>query len=425
MRRRRRLDYRTRRRRRRIVIAVVIVILLLVVGGIGIAKSGMVSKIQGIFSKSDTQIEKQDRTLETQKNGEDSSSNSIKAETKAVESISAVEQLWKQDNRTPVEAKGIYVTGSVAGNKTTMSELKKLVKKNDLNTMIIDIKNESGEISYQMDNKLAKQIGATTSYVSDMKTLVKELKKEDIYLVARVVAFKDPILAKEKESYSMHTSDGDVYKDSNGDVWVNPYNKKVWKYLVNIAKEAHEIGFDEVQYSYVRFLSGSSKDIDYGTEAKGVSKTEAINNFIQYAYEKLAPQGMYVSAEVYGASMMNEEDGESIGQNFKEMVQYLDYVCPMIYPSYYVEGAYGVEVPDKQPYDLVLAAIQNAQKQLKGMDGHVAQIRPWLQSFSASWVKNYTTYDKEQVKQQIQAVTECKLNEWMLWSPTNQYPLEP
>jgi hypothetical protein len=421
MRRGKRLDYRARRKQKRIIIGVVILIVLLAVAGVILAKSGTIAKIQGIFVNDETQAAD---NSETQAGKETNASDDGSTQTQETESVSAVEQLWESDTRTPVDAKGIYVTGSVAGNSSTISKLKKLMKKNNLNTMIIDIKNDSGEISYQMDNKLAKQIGATNSYIRDMKTLVKELKKDNIYLVARVVAFKDPILAKEKEAYSIHTSDGNVYKDSNGDAWVNPYNKKVWKYLVDIADEVHEIGFDEVQYSYVRFLSTSASDIDYGKSAKGVSKTEAINNFLQYAYEKLATKGMYVSAEVYGASVMHEQDGESIGQNFKEMAALVDYVCPMIYPSYYVEGAYSVDVPDQEPYDLVLAAVKNAQKQLKEVDGHVAQIRPWLQSFSATWIKNYTTYKKEQVEAQIQAVEKCKLNEWMLWSPTNQYPLD-
>lgn len=147
---------------------------------------------------------------------------------------------------------------------------------------------------------------------------------------------------------------------------MNPYNREVWDYLVEIGTQAAEAGFDEVQFDYIRFSTDLKTDkMDFGPAAEEQSKTDVITEFTQYAYDKLSPEGVYVSADVYGTIIDSKIDQDIVGQNFVDMASHLDYICPMVYPSHYANGVYGIPIPDAQPYDTVKAAMQAAAKQLE------------------------------------------------------------
>ncbi|WP_313130998.1 putative glycoside hydrolase [Anaerocolumna sp.] len=328
------------------------------------------------------------------------------------------------DNRIPVKVKGIYVTGPRAGNETYMKELIKLVDTTELNAMVIDIKNDSGEITYNMDLDIVQEIGAPVKYIRDMEELIKELKEKDIYLIARIVAFKDPILAKGKPELSLKKKDGSVFKDKDGLSWVNPYKKEVWDYLIAVAGEAVKLGFDEIQFDYIRFSTDSGmKQVDFGEEAKDKTKIDAINEFTKYASEQLKPQGVYVSADVYGAIIDSEVDANIVGQDYIQMSKYLDYICPMIYPSHYADGAYGIAHPDLEPYNLILQALQKSEEQLSQIKegNQKAVVRSWLQDFTAVWLKHHKSYGPEEIKEQIKAVNDAGYEEWILWNGNNNY----
>jgi hypothetical protein len=326
------------------------------------------------------------------------------------------------DERTPVKVKGIYVTGPMAGSKG-MQDLIDLVDTTELNTMVIDIKNDKGQITYDMDLDAVQEIEADIHYVKDMKELVKKLKSKNIYLIARIVAFKDPILAEKKPELSIRNKDGSIFRDKSGLCWVNPYKKEVWDYLISIGKEAAALGFDEIQFDYIRFSTDSGmKNVDFGKDAKDKSKIKVITEFTKYACENLKPLGVYVSADVYGAIISSKIDSAIVGQSYIKMSKYLDYICPMIYPSHYADGAYGIEHPDLEPYNLILKAMQNSEELLKtNSDSNKVIVRPWLQDFTASWLTNYTKYDKKEVRAQIQAIYDAGYEEWILWNGSNIY----
>lgn len=328
----------------------------------------------------------------------------------------------QNDPRTPVKVKGIYVTGAMAGSEG-MDDLIRLVEETELNAMVIDIKNDSGEITYKMDLDIAKEIGATVGYVRDMEGMVKKLKEKDVYLIARVVAFKDPILAEKKPEYCLRKKDGTIFRDKDGLAWVNPYKKEIWEYLIAVSKKAIELGFDEVQFDYIRFSTDSGmKSVTFGQEAKGVTRQEVINGFTAYAYEQLMPLGAFVSADVYGSIITNDLDVGTLGQDYGEMASCLDYICPMIYPSHYSDGVYNIDYPDTQPYELILNALGDSVALLKESKGqHQAVVRPWLQDFTATWLANHITYDKEQIQDQIRAVKDAGYEEWILWNSKNRY----
>ena len=331
------------------------------------------------------------------------------------------------DPRTPVQAKGIFVTGAVAGTGNTMPALTQLVENSSLNAMVIDIKNDSGEVTYKMGLPLSQEIGAEVRYVSDMPGLVRQLKEKGIYLIARIVAFKDPILAEKKPEYAVKNADGTVFHDNNGLAWVNPYKEEVWDYLIDLSKQAVDLGFDEIQYDYIRFSTAKGiAEADFGAESEGLTKQEAINGFLTKAYETLAPLGVYVSADVFGTIICNESDGELIGQDYVEMAKHCDYICPMVYPSHYVNDAYGIAVPDAKPYELIYASVADGEAKLaKAREAdasvHIAKQRPWLQAFTATWVKGHIKYQGKQLQDQTRGAADAGVEEWLLWNAANNY----
>ena len=330
------------------------------------------------------------------------------------------------DTRTPVKVRGIYVTGPMAGSNN-MQNLIELVDTTELNAMVIDIKNDRGEITYKMDLEAVQEINADVNYIRDMKQLIKDLKSKDIYLIARVVAFKDPILAEGKPELSLKNKDGTIFRDKDGLSWVNPYKKEVWEYLVSVAKEAANLGFDEIQFDYIRFSTDSGmKKVDFGDEAQDKTKIEVITEFAKYVSEKLKPLGVYVSADVYGAIIGSKIDANIVGQSYVEMSKYLDYICPMIYPSHYADGTYGIDHPDLEPYNLILEALNKSMSVLEVNDAkkNKAVVRSWLQDFTAVWLTNHKTYGPEEIRAQIQAVYDAGYEEWIFWNGSNKYTSE-
>ena len=435
------------------------------------------------------------------------------ANTGSVEDAATVKEL----NR--VKVKGIYVSGPMAGT-AGMDNLIALVDRTELNALVIDVKNDDGYLTCELDVPLAEQIGSEKHYIKDLPTLVQTCKEKNIYLIARVVAFKDPILAEKMPEWSLHNSDGSIFRDKSGLAWVNPYRKEVWEYLASVGEAAIKAGFDEVQYDYVRFSTDSRmKQVDFGDSTKGRTKTEAISGFTLYASERIHAAGGRISADVYGVVIDSEEDQQIVGQNYVEMSRSLDAISPMIYPSHYGPYNYQIPVPDAQPYDTVLAAMQASKMVLAGLDpktgkkpvsadvsgndavdaaivggeavsgnnaadtaadsqstsgttavsgndavqnaenaqaadgaqaaadaqaaedaaaktfalskeeiaqldpttGVQATVRPWLQDFTATWVKGHISYGPEEIRAQIQAVYDAGYEEWILWNAANRY----
>ena len=389
-----------------------------------------------------------------------------------------------------VKVKGIYVTGAMAGT-SGMDDLIALVDRTELNTMVIDVKNDDGRVVYEMDTPMVSEIGSSKKLVSDMPGLIQKCKEHDIYLIARIVAFKDPFLAENRTDLALHDESGNLFRDSSGLAWVNPYKEEVWKYLLEIAEEAVAIGFDEIQFDYIRFATDSGmKNVDFGPEAEGKSREAVITEFVEYASERLHSQGIPVSADVYGIVIDSELDASLVGQNYYEMSKYLDYISPMVYPSHYGPGNLGLAIPDAQPYETIYRSMSASRRVLAGLEGPEeeveavsgndiplktedvsgndvpqdaaaesvgvvsqetaavsgngavsagartelpdpkemepaeeirAQVRPWLQDFTATWVDGHITYGPEEIRAQIQAVYDAGYEEWILWNAANRY----
>ena len=333
--------------------------------------------------------------------------------------------------REAVKVRGIYISGPMAGSTELFQNILDSAAGTEINTVVIDFKDDQGRITCPVDSPVASEIGACRPYVQDMKELIASLKERGLYVIARVVAFRDPWLAEKKPEWSLHLADGSLYRDRQGMAWVDPYRKEVWDYLVEVGTEAKEAGFDEVQFDYIRFSTeGTMRDVVFDEAVTGGrSKTDVITEFVKYAYENLASQGLFVSADVFGTIIGSDIDAQAVGQVYTEMAKHLDYICPMIYPSHYGPGNFGLEHPDTMPYETVLEALKKSQMvmdQAAEADGHVSSqaiVRPWLQDFTASDLGegNYIPYGYNEVQRQIQAVKDAGYDEWMLWSAANRY----
>lgn len=363
----------------------------------------------------------EEEEIEETKNDDDDEDHRTLAE--AVEDLRAPEEEEPQTEETinRPKVKGIFVTGPMAGT-ANMENLITLVDETELNAIVLDVKNDEGRITYDMQIPAVQEIGAGIRYIQDMASLIEKCKEKDIYLIARIVTFKDPFLAEVKPEWCIHNADGSIFRDKDGLAWINPYDHEVWEYLLDIAQEALRMGFDEVQFDYIRFSTDSGmKDVDFGQEAEEKDREEIITEFVQYASEKVREVGGAISADVYGMVIDSRTDQQIVGQNYIEMSRYLDYISPMVYPSHYGPYNYDIPVPDAEPYRLVLTALQSSRKALEGIS---VQVRPWLQDFTATWVQGHISYGPEEIRAQIQAVYDAGYEEWILWNAANRYTEE-
>lgn len=326
--------------------------------------------------------------------------------------------------------KAVYLTGWSAGTKSKRQSTIENLNNYGYNAVVIDIKDEAGAISYTSNVQTAIDTYACKKMIKDIKEVIDEFHNANIYVIGRIVTFKDPNYARKTPDIAYKTADGSLWVDYSGNNWPNPYNKASWEYPVALAKEAAELGFDEVQFDYIRFPSseGRTKNISYGFDYATKSKSEVINNFLAHAMNELKDYDVTVSADVFGIITKKRGDFEHIGQDFYEIAKIVDVICPMIYPSHYGPGEYGIKAPDTKPYEIIKFSLQDAQKQYLDVSGDVklAKIRPYLQDFTASWLKkgNYILYDTKAVTAQLQACYDLNIHDFTLWDPSNKYAYE-
>ncbi|MCX7749435.1 MAG: putative glycoside hydrolase [Clostridia bacterium] len=327
---------------------------------------------------------------------------------------------FKNADKKRVKAKGLYLTATSAGSR--LKHYIDLANTTEINTYVIDVKNDYGNVCYNSEVPLAKEIGAIDVRF-DGEKVIKELHDNNIYAIARIVVFKDPILAKNKPEMAIKNKSGGLYVH-NGMNWVNAYNKEAWKYSIDLAKEALKKGFDEVQFDYIRFPDGRKSEMVFG-DTGGKERNETVNAFLAYAREQL-PEAI-ISGDVFAIICESPGDTEGIGQVWEEVGKNLDYIYPMAYPSHYALGQIINKVkfpkPDLDPYGVIKNTLLKAKARYEKIEGHKPILRTYLQDFTATWIGkgNWQYYEDEQVRQQIQAVYDAGYEEWILWDPMNKY----
>lgn len=329
----------------------------------------------------------------------------------------------------PDAVRGIFVTAHSAGG-ARFDQLVELVDTTDLNAMVIDIKEDFGHLTYEpKEGTPLASLGIGEPYIKEPRAVLERLEEKKIYPIARVVVFKDSVLANERPEWSFVDGNA-VWKNGRGESFVNPFLKEVWDYNVQIAIEAAKLGFKEVQFDYVRFPEGFEHRADTLQYSMGEyaesdldpvqRRVEAVTDFVAYAREQLEPYGVEVSVDIFGYSATLPE-APGIGQNFSKISENVDVISSMIYPSHWT-SYFGIAKPDLEPYKLVAEYAKVENKKLAALKNPPVS-RPWLQDFTASYLGagNYKRYGKAEVEAQIKALNENGIQEFLLWNAGNTY----
>lgn len=328
------------------------------------------------------------------------------------------------ESNPPIKVRGVYVTRTAAVNGDGLLDyLLDLAKKTDINTFVIDVKDDNGLLLFK--TKAAEKYMPEENErvaIDDIKAFVKRLKDENLYLVARVVTFKSPLYAQKHPERSLKYKDGrGLYSDDDGIYWSTPYGRELWDYNISIAEETADAGFNEIQFDYVRFPATTEEEdqiLEFYNE-KNESKSLVISQFLQEAYRRLSAKEVYVTADLFGW-MASAVDDQNIGQHWESLANYVDYIAPMMYPSHYGEHNFGLAVPDAHPYECIDASIKDAISRNKNLYTP-AKLRPWIQDFTATWVEGYIPYGTNEVLAQIKALNDNGIDEYMLWNAGNTY----
>ena len=307
----------------------------------------------------------------------------------------------------PDAVKAIYVTMHTAGRHDAFSKLIDLADATEINSMVIDVKGSQGELLF--------------NYL-DAKELARTLRERNIYTIARIVVFQDSGLAETNPGAVIKNKTGGIWRDRRGFAWADPASKEAWDNVVSVSKRALDVGFDEINYDYIRFpTDGNLENMVYPVWDGQKPRGEVIKNFSAYARDELkkyAPD-IALSIDIFGYTFIRS-DGLGIGQQLADLLDEFDYVYPMVYPSHYSAGNFGFQDPAEHPYEVIKGTIEKGLEQL-GDKAELAKpkIRPWLQVFDIG-----AEYTPEMIKKEISATYDSlgeKSTGWLLWDPSNRY----
>ena len=307
----------------------------------------------------------------------------------------------------PKEIRGVHVTMALASLK---GKLQQYLAMPGLNTLELDVKDENGRVGFVPSAvPLARRTGAAGPYYK-AKWAARLAHAKGIYLIGRVVTFEDPVLSEKRPDMAIHNSDGSVWHNNSGLGWTNPYDKRVWKYNVDLAEAAVKAGFDEIQFDYVRFPSDGDLSLIRYPGAHPQPMAWTIPAFVQYAGHRLHPLGARVSVDVFGLSATHDL---GIGQLPRRISRYVDAVYPMVYPSHYNPGEYNLTDPNAAPGETVSHSLLDFETAL---EGRKARLTPWLQDFSLG-----RTYTLDDVRAQVRAARLRKADGFLLWNAEGLY----
>ena len=301
--------------------------------------------------------------------------------------------------------KGIYLNSYDFVNLDKMSSIKAIIDETVVNTLVIDVKTDHGHLMY--DSNVQESYEINNERVKFNKTSLEELKtNHNLYLIGRVVAFQDPLFAKTYEDSSVFNSKTNSIFSKNGQYFLDPSDQKSRNYVLNIAIEACNLGFDEIQFDYIRYPDAVNNHLVYEEESNFENRTRNINSFLYEATKILHGEGCLVSADIFGYVLQSESDN-GIGQHLETIVKSVDFISPMVYPSHYSNGSFGYKYPNKHPYEVVTAALNDGL--YRGTK--VEQLRPYLQGF---W------HTPKDVRLNIKAAEDIGLD-WIIWNNSSVY----
>lgn len=315
----------------------------------------------------------------------------------------------------PFTPKALYLSFYGIGDRTIRESALELLQETELNALVIDVKGDRGMIPYKSAIPLAAEVGAQRIItVKDVGGLIKSLREKGVYTIARIVVFKDNLLALRRPDLAVKTQGGEIWRDRENLAWVDPFKKEVWDYNIDIAIEAAQYGFDEIQFDYLRFPDAIPPQCSMPNAQE--NRVKAISGFLMEARKRLLPYNSFLSADIFGYVCWNLNDTH-IGQTLEDLAFHLDYLSPMLYPSGFQYGIPGYRIPVTHSYEIVYLSLKRAQERTHLPSVH---FRPWLQAFrDYAFDKRY--FGDKEIRDQINAVEKFGSYGWMLWNPQNIY----
>ena len=322
--------------------------------------------------------------------------------------------------------RGIYVSAWVAGEKTRIDDIISAIDETELNTIVIDVKDDEGYVVWKTSSPLIDEADSIRVAIGDMPGLIQKLHDHGIYVIGRLVCFRDGYIGDVRPDWVFHNPDGSIYKDEKDFSWIDPTNEDAVNYLFEVADACKDVGFDEIQFDYVRYPTKATEEM---VGVNGAGRQRNITKFASLAKQHFEELEMPYSMDVFGIVIHAEYDRNIVGQNYADLSFETDALSPMVYPSHYADGTYEIEYPDLQPYDILYASMTESKELLdeakeKRPDDTQAIVRPWLQGFTADYLEHYIEYGPEEIRAQIQAVYDAGYEEWLVWDPAEHYPWE-
>jgi hypothetical protein len=313
--------------------------------------------------------------------------------------------------------RALYLNRFAAQSPGKMRHLLRIADSTEINGFVIDMKDEFG-LNYRSSKpEFRKNAGGTHGVVGNVRALVDSMKAHGIVPIARIVAFKDPVAARVNPDWTIRREDSTIWQDKEGLEWVNAHNKSVWEYNLGVAEELVKLGFEEIQWDYIRFpepYRSLPKQVFPGAT---LSKPDALAAFLKVAQERLSKLGVRNTADVFGL-VTTVRGPLEIGQYWEKISPHVDVVLPMVYPSHYPRGAFGIAHPNAEPYQVLKTALDTARTRDEKLGITKAEhVRPWIQAFSLG----KPVYGPEQIKAQKQAIYDAGFKGWVLWSPGSKY----
>ena len=318
----------------------------------------------------------------------------------------------------PFTPKGIYLSSYGISSLKLRNAALDLVRDTQINTFVIDLKTDTAMVTYKTAVPLAGEIGAQKLVLKkDLPELIAKLHEQGIYTIGRIVTFKDTLLAQAHPELAIKTASGELFRDREGLAWVDANQTKVWDYNVALAEEAAQMGFDEVQFDYVRFPD--KRGLVFSKPNTEENRVAAINGLLTAARKKLEPYNVFLSADIFGYVAWNLDDTE-IGQRIVDVMQHVDYASPMLYPSGFQFGIPGYRDPVAHSHEIIYRSLERARVRA---NVDPVRFRPWLQAFK-DYAFDRRHFGQDEIQQQISAAERFGSSGWLLWNPRNVYVAE-
>ncbi|WP_079433952.1 putative glycoside hydrolase [Zoogloea sp. LCSB751] len=314
-----------------------------------------------------------------------------------------------------IRPKALYLSFWGVGHQGLRQAALELIEQTELNALVIDMKGDRGGVPYPTAVSLAETIGARKiTTVADMGKLIAQLREKNVYLIARIVVFKDDPLANAHPEWAVKTATGAVFHDGEELAWIDPSRREAWNYSLDLAVEAARLGFDEIQFDYVRFPD--SPGLHFSVANTEENRVAAISGFLTTARSRLLPYNVFLSADIFGYVFWNTND-TLIGQKLEILASHLDYLAPMLYPSGFKFGIPGYTNPVANPKEIVHLTLKHA---IARTGISPLRLRPWIQGFR-DYAFDHRAFGGPEIRKQIDAADNVGTSGWMLWNPRNAY----